>query len=150
MGKRGLAQQLEGAVVVDGGAGIQRTAVSVGGILAHTNVGDAVDLRVVLLDDAQSGLDSAILLPCGGAKLILVGRDAEQQNFVDARCQQLLDLLADAVRAVMILVDQGGNLLLDAAAFADKDRVNQRGFAQAGFPRKLPDIFIDSQTSGSV
>ena len=120
------------------------------GVELKNNVKRAWWKRFVQQSPYNVGLDSAILLPCGGAKLILVGRDAEQQNFVDARCQQLLDLLADAVRAVMVLVDQGGNLLLDAAAFADKDRVNQRGFAQAGFPRKLPDIFIDSQTSGSV
>ena len=84
LGDRGARQQLERLVVVDHAVGAQHAAVAVARVLAQAQVGDHEQLGMGGLDRARGELDHALVVPCAGALLVLVGGQPEQQHAGDA------------------------------------------------------------------
>jgi hypothetical protein len=115
----GLGEQLERDVVVDRAVGADDAAVAVRGVGAEADVGDHDQLGVGLLDRPHGELDDALVVVGAGARLVLLGGDAEQQHRRDA---ELLDRagLLDRVRDRQPL-DAGHRLDRRAAVGAELD-----------------------------
>ena len=98
MRHRGARDQLERRVVVDLVA-VEHTAVSVGGVLAETHVRQQEKLRETRPQRAQRLLHDAGLDPGAGALVVLLLRDAEEDDRLHARPQQVLALTHGTVDA---------------------------------------------------
>jgi hypothetical protein len=81
---RRAGEQLEAPVVVDIAVD-HHAAVAVGRVLAEADVREEDELREAWPQRAQRLLDDAVVLPRAGRLVVLVSRDAEEQEGADAR-----------------------------------------------------------------
>ena len=77
MGQRRFRQNLQRLVVIHI-VTAENAAVSVRGILTHTNIGNDIQLRKCRLDMMHCTLYNAVRLPCAAADFILFRRDSEE------------------------------------------------------------------------
>ena len=84
VGEGGFREDLQGFVVVYL-MPAENTAVAVVGILAHTHVGDEIELRMFGLDGTNRLLDHTLLVPGGRALRILLCREPEEDPDVYKR-----------------------------------------------------------------
>ena len=123
-GHGGLCQQRQCLIVQDL-AVFDQTAVSVGGVLAQTDVRDDHQLRKYLLDVADGLLNDSVFIVSLGTALILVGRDAEHQHTLDACLPDPVQFLIQTVDGILVDARHGLDRVLDIFSFYHKNRIDQ-------------------------
>ena len=81
MGEGGHGQQFQGLVIVDI-TSAQHTAVAVGGVFAHADIGDQIEVGEVFPGFAQGALDNTFRVIGLRTDLILDGRNSEKHDFI--------------------------------------------------------------------
>jgi carbonic anhydrase/acetyltransferase-like protein (isoleucine patch superfamily) len=93
----GAGEQVERLVVVDCAVVEHHPTVAVRGVLAQAHVGHDDQIGMGVLQRSGGELDDALVVVGAGAELVLVRRDAEEQDAGHAEPQGLAGLL-DRVR----------------------------------------------------
>ena len=123
---RRAREELE-ALVVRHLAVDEHAAMAVRGVLAETDVGHEHELREAGPKRAERLLDDAVVLPRPGRLLVLVGRDAEEDDRLHARADELLDLADGAADRV---ARHAGQLLVRQRLRRDEERHHELVEAQ--------------------
>ena len=102
-------------------------AVAVRGVLAEAHVGHEHELREPGAQRAERLLDDPVVVPRPGRLLVLLGGDAEEDDGLHARADELLDLADDGVDRV---ARHPGQLLVPERLGRDEERHHELVEAQ--------------------
>ena len=128
----------------------ENPAVPVGGILAHTDIGNHIELRKSRFDVPDCPLHNAVRLPCAAADLIFLCRNAEEQHALHAGIRHLMQNLIHSIQTPPILSGHGGNLLLDVGSLLHKHGIDQRIRRNPCFPYHAAKQRTAAQTTGTI
>ena len=148
VGNGGLAQQLQGLVIVYPVIG-DHAAVAVVGVLAHANVGDHHHAGMVLLDHADSFLHDSLGIVALSAQRVLLGRQPEQQDGGDAQLRSLANVFRQHVQGHLELAGHGLDGVFDALSVAHEDGIDEFFDRQPGLPCQVAHGLAAAQTPHS-
>ena len=133
LGHRHVGVEVERGVVVDVAVVVEQPAVAVVGVLVEAQVGHDHDVVAqVAAQVAQGHLHDPVGVPRLGARGVLAGGDAEQDERPHAEVDLLVGLLAQRLAGVLHDAREAGDLAGLVDALADEERGDQVAGAQAG------------------
>ena len=135
---RHLGEQLEGDVV-EHLTLLDHAAVPVVGVLAEAHVGDDHQFRELVLDGADGHLHDALVVVGAGGGGVLVRRDAEQQDRLDAEPDHLAHLGQHVADGELVAAGHRRDGVLDVLAGDDEQRVDEVVELQLRLAHQVPD-----------
>ena len=152
--QRGIRQARQGAIVVHVdaavGAGRQRSAVAVIGVLAEADVGPQRQRRVRASQGGEGRGHRPLRVGSGGAVGVLRVREAEQDHAGDAQPRQVAALRDQFVDAQLIAPGHRRDGTPHTLAGTDEQRLDEIRRAQVRFAHEAPDGLGPAQPAGTV
>lgn len=153
MAHGGPGQQFQGGVVEHRTAGGQDAAVTVAHVFAQAHVGDDVERGPAMLEAAHGFLYDAVFGVGAAGLFVLHGRDAEEDNGLQAVIHGLFHLLFQLGQRQLVLAGHGADLLAEGLVFGLHHKVgHDEVFGQQGrgLAHHAADFGGPAQTSAAM
>ena len=139
----GLCQKFKRWIVIHI-AILDDAAMAMTHVFAKAHVRNHVQTRELFLDSTHGPLHNAILIISRSRHFVLVIRDTEQQNGLDAKRDTAFKFLQDFINRETELVRHGRDFFFDARSFNHEHRVNEGIGIYSSFCNHVADNFIST------